>query len=291
LTAYRFCRTDDVPLLVRAHNACYAEPTGTPPIAVEDFKRWMRELDVWCSSCMVAFEGSEPVGVLIAAKRAHASFLHRIGVRPEHRRQGHARHMLESLARKMAILEPRTLLAEVPSESEAALRLFDSCGYAAGDTLTDWAASPLPGEAARPGDRGARLHPSPVTWTDLEDSGTLAPLPDRWTWLRSLESLRIQSGDLRGLAFVSDLRIEAWLLYRDPPALSERHVAAFGAAASTESGDGALRGLLIAARSDSPPVVRLVRVHPREIASTTLVEAGFASGSRFVTYAADAAPG
>ena len=138
VTAYRFCRTDDVPLLVHAHNACYAEPAGTRPITVEDFRRWRRELDVWCSSCMVAFEGSDPIGVLIAAKRAHASWIHCIGVRPEHRRRGHARHMLESLARKMAILEPDLLLAEVSSENAAARSLLEACGWSAGDTMVDW---------------------------------------------------------------------------------------------------------------------------------------------------------
>jgi ribosomal protein S18 acetylase RimI-like enzyme len=79
---------------------------------------------------MLAFEGTDPVGVLIAAKRARASFIHRIGVKRKHRLRSHARHMFESLARKMAFPEPRTLFAEVPTDSEAALRVFEACGYA-----------------------------------------------------------------------------------------------------------------------------------------------------------------
>ena len=70
MAAYRFCRTDDIALLVDALNRCWApyfpdEPAMTPAA----FKRSIRDLQVWCSSCMVAFSGSDPIGVLIGAKR------------------------------------------------------------------------------------------------------------------------------------------------------------------------------------------------------------------------------
>ena len=35
----------------------------------EAFKRSIRDLQVWCNSCMVAFSGPDPIGVLIGAKR------------------------------------------------------------------------------------------------------------------------------------------------------------------------------------------------------------------------------
>jgi hypothetical protein len=74
LSAYRFCRTDDIGLLVGALNRCWApyfpdEPPATPA----SFKRSIRDLQVWCSSCMVAFSGSDPIGVLIGAKRPAAT--------------------------------------------------------------------------------------------------------------------------------------------------------------------------------------------------------------------------
>ena len=42
------------------------------------FKRSIRDLQVWCSSCMVAFSGSDPIGVLIGAKRPSGTLVHTI---------------------------------------------------------------------------------------------------------------------------------------------------------------------------------------------------------------------
>src|SRR5687768_4305421 len=105
MTAYRFCRSDDIGLLVDALNRCWPpyfpdEPLMTPAV----FKRSIRDLQVWCSSCMVAFSGSDPIGVLIGAKRPGGTLVHRIAVHPDHRRQGHGRHLLASLGSKLAIL-------------------------------------------------------------------------------------------------------------------------------------------------------------------------------------------
>ena len=53
MAAYRFCRTDDIGLLVDALNRCWSpyfpeEPSVTPAA----FKRSIRDLQVWCSSCI-----------------------------------------------------------------------------------------------------------------------------------------------------------------------------------------------------------------------------------------------
>ena len=107
MSSYRFCRTDDIGLLVDALNRCWSpyfpdEPAVTPA----SFKQSIRDLQVWCSSCMVAFSGSDPIGVLIGAKRPSGTLLHKIAVHPDHRRQGHARHLLTSISSKLAILGP-----------------------------------------------------------------------------------------------------------------------------------------------------------------------------------------
>ena len=101
MSGYRFCRTDDVPLLVEAYNRCYARHVdGAREWSVEDFKDRVRDLDLWASSCMVALAGSEPIGVLLAAKRENETFIYRIGVLPEHRRHRHGHHLLDSLSRQ-----------------------------------------------------------------------------------------------------------------------------------------------------------------------------------------------
>ena len=70
MASFRFCRTDDVPLLVEAYNACYhVHFPDLPPMTVDRFKRAAREIDLWASSCMVAVVDSKPAAVLLATKR------------------------------------------------------------------------------------------------------------------------------------------------------------------------------------------------------------------------------
>ena len=127
MSAYRFCRTDDIGVLVEALNRCWAPYfPGEPPMTPVAFKRSIRDLQVWCSSCMVAFEGSDSIGVLIGAKRASATLVHRIAVHPDHRREGHGPHLLTSLSSKLAILGPSRIVAEVPETLGPACELFST---------------------------------------------------------------------------------------------------------------------------------------------------------------------
>ena len=87
---------------------------------------------------MVAFSGSEPIGVLIGAKRASGTLIHTIAVHPEHLRQGHSRHLLASLGSKLAILGPPRLVAEVPETLVPACELFRTSGYVEEAVLTDY---------------------------------------------------------------------------------------------------------------------------------------------------------
>ena len=50
MPAYRFCRTDDISLLVDAVNACYGVHfPDQGALSTHDFKREIRELNVWAS--------------------------------------------------------------------------------------------------------------------------------------------------------------------------------------------------------------------------------------------------
>src|SRR5262249_14145161 len=106
-------------------NRCAPESEAT----VEGFKREIRELGVWCSSCMVAFDGPDPVGVLVGCKRLPETFVLRLAVHPWHRRRGRERHVLTSLSAKLAILAPPRLVAEVAAGDVAAQALFATCGW------------------------------------------------------------------------------------------------------------------------------------------------------------------
>src|SRR5678816_3398758 len=98
---------------------------------------------------MVAFSGSDPIGVLIGAKRLSSTLVHKIAVHPDHRRQGHGRHLLTSLGSKLAILGPPRIVAEVPETLVPARELFAASGFVQEARLTDYVLSfDLHGSAA-----------------------------------------------------------------------------------------------------------------------------------------------
>src|SRR5688500_20111801 len=121
MTAYRFCRSDDIGLLVDALNRCWPpyfpdEPLMTPAV----FKRSIRDLQVWCSSCMVAFSGSDPIGVLIGAKRPSGPRLHKIAGHPDNARQGHAGHLPAPRSSRRTRLGSRGMVAQAAETVEGA---------------------------------------------------------------------------------------------------------------------------------------------------------------------------
>ena len=230
MPAYRFCRPDDIPLLVRALNDCWdVHFPGEPPMTVERFRREMKELDVWPSNSMVAMGGpggGEPIAVSIGTKRAREVLVRRVGVRPDYQRQGHGRHLVTSLGQKLAVLGPPRLAAEVPLALPAAEAFFDALGYRREAVYTDYRREP--GEPA--GDLPPEDLVVAVTAAELDAAGALAP-PARVAWERSRESL-VQIGDrLAGEALVSAERLEAWTLFLPAAeAGGEVRVLAWGAA-------------------------------------------------------------
>ncbi len=139
MSAYRFCRTDDIPLLVEALNRCWRPYfPAEPAMTIARFKREIRDVQVWCSSSMVAFAGSDPIGVMIGAKRPGGTLVHRIAVHPDHRRQGHGRHLLTSLGSKLSILGPPRIVVEVPGVAGPAHDLFAACGFTRDASYADY---------------------------------------------------------------------------------------------------------------------------------------------------------
>jgi ribosomal protein S18 acetylase RimI-like enzyme len=282
LASYRFCRSDDVPLLVRAHELCLRPHfPSLPELTVAGLKQAVREIDVWTSSCLVAAEGDEPIAVLLATKREAEALVWRIGVRPGHERRGHGRHLVTSLGAKLAILGPPRILAEVPGSLGFARAFFESCGFRREVDYTDWVLDPPPGNPTR----GAELV-SPVGVEDLVDAGAFALAPPR-AWSRTSKTLLQRKDSLRGLAVIAGERIEAWLLHEDDAA--ERTILAF---ACTDPGRTApwLDLLVRSAAARDPRPLRIPRLHPDEIASAALRAAGFEPREITAGYAVTATP-
>jgi len=264
MTAYRFCRTDDMGLLVEAHARCRGpEDADEPALDRAGFKSLIRDLDLWCSSCMVAFEGRDPVGVLLGAKRPEATLVYALRVHPEHRRQGHGRHLLTSLSQKLAILGPPRLVAEVPAGREAACAAFAACGWTIGSRLTDWRRQ----VSVHSAPSGAREALAPVSVADLEAAGLLGT--GLRCWQRDLPALEKHKERLSGLAFHSPDRIEAWALWDETGTLW---------AAGAAPGPFGRIGLSVVLDEINAPVL-LPRATPEEIDADLLTELGFERGA------------
>jgi len=289
MTAYRFCRSDDIGLLVDALNRSWPpyfpdEPLMTPAA----FKRSIRDLQVWCSSCMVAFAGSDPIGVLIGAKRPSGTLVHRIAVHPDHGRQGHGHHLLTSLSSKLAILGPPRIVAEIPEILAPACGLFNASGYVEEALLTDYVLDPTAHTMRHGGPRQREEQDTrddhdgrfiiPVTVDDLAANGLLEETHPQVCWERSVETLTARKDDIAGLAVASDERIEAYLLYAKP-------VEILSLRSFVDDGGARLRQLLSRL---GPGTFRFPKVHPEEISKELLETLGFRPAAGHLLYAARA---
>jgi GNAT superfamily N-acetyltransferase len=288
VSSYRFCRTDDIGLLVEALNRCWAPHfPDEPPMTPAAFKRSIRDLQVWCSSCMVAFAGSDPIGVLIGAKRAAATLVHRIAIHPDHLRQGHAHHLLASLGSKLAILGPPRIIAEVPETLAPACRLFSASGYVEEAVLTDYVLHDVGRNFSfawihREENDAGRLV-IPVTIDDLAANGLDAAHPQT-CWERSVETLAARKDDIEGLAVASDERIEGYVLY--VPHAVETEIVSLRS--FIEDGGARLKHLLAHLRARGIATFSLQKVHPDEISTQCLETLGFRPAGAHRLYGARA---
>ena len=277
--------------LVEALNACWLPHfPGRPPVTLADFKRDIRERHVWCSSCMIAFDGSEPIGVLIGAKRPHATLVDAIAVRPDRLRQEHGRHMIESLSAKLEIRGPKRLVAEIPESQPGAIAFFEACGFAREATLTDWVLEDgarleaAPAEGA-PGDDPGRFL-VPVTVADLVANRLLEAHPDA-AWDREVATLQARAEGLSGFGLATVDRIEAFVLYRAAPERGSG--TAIEAVGPTGVADhGGVRRLLESVSKAAGGPIRFRRLAEAELPAARLRAWGFSPAASTIRLTATA---
>jgi GNAT superfamily N-acetyltransferase len=280
MSAYRFCRSDDIGLLGDALNRCWSPYfPGEPPMTPVVFKRSIRNLQVWCSSCMVAFSGSDPIGVLIGAKRPSGTLIHKIAVHPDHVRQGHGRHLRTSLGSKLAILGPPRIIAEVPETFAAACELFSASGYVQEALLTDYLLQCEDGDVPEVADR----YVIPVTVDDLAANDLLGAAHPEACWERSVETLTARKEEIAGLAIASDERIEAYILYLNGEILSLHSF--------IDDGGARLKQLIFRLGAQGRTTFGFPKVHPAEISKECLEALGFRPAGGHRLYAARAQAG
>ncbi len=284
MPAYRFCRTDDIALLTDALNACYTVHfSDQAALSTGDFKREIRELNVWCSSCMVASADRDPIGVVTGAKRERETLIHRIGVHPDFLRRGHARHLLDSLSQKLAVLGPPRMVAEVPDDLPTVGALFEAVGYEAEHSFADFT---LPKPLAPPANTAVV---SPASLDDLLRYGALDPSVSR-SWERALDTLQNRKDQIQGLAIASETRVEACALFRDLPRHGQREIVGLGGTQLSD-GEAEARVLLemvvrVASQAGSL-VVTIPRVSSEEISWDRLESMGFQRARTYTRYVAN----
>ncbi len=281
MPGYRFCRSDDIPLLVAAHNACWVPHFGPEQaITVEGFKRGIRELGLWSSSCMVAFDGDEPIGVLLGAKRdGDANCVYRLAVKPGWERQGHGRHLLTSLADKAAILGPPRLVAEIPAEWAAIRAFFEKSTFLEEARYAEFTRPVgVPPSAAQDPRRELIV---PIGLDELVESGAFDPRIRR-PWSRSLASLRAKGETLAALAVATD-RVEAYVAFVAGAEVPE--VWALGTA-DAEAGPSLLE-LLLARVQPAAGMLRIAPVSDLEMSWAVLASLGFRRERETIGYVVD----
>jgi GNAT superfamily N-acetyltransferase len=282
MPAYRFCRTDDIPFLTHALNACYVvHLRDHEPLSVDDFKREIRELNVWASNCMTVTEAGEPIAVLTGAKREHETLIHRIGVRAEFQRQGHARHMIESLCHKLSVLGPPRVVAELPDDAPGVQRLFEEVGFVAAGALADFEGTPAPTDA------GSSREIIEIDLDDLLREGVFDTAVSRG-WERDLETLRGRKEEMKGLALRDGSRVGAYALFRPLEAGCGREIVALAGAkrdpgAQANTG-GDLAGLLQAVCGEGRERVTIPRISTHEMAWDDLGALGFRRTQTYTVY-------
>ncbi len=284
MAGYRFCRSDDIPLLVAAHNACWVPHVGPEhAITVDDFKRGIRVLGLWSSSCMVAFEGDEPIGVLIAAKRdGEANYVHRLAVKPGWERRGHGRHLLTSLVDKAAILGPPRVVVEVAAERTEVRAFVEKSRFVEEARYADFALDACPAAATTNDDDPRTALIMPIGLDELIESGAFAGGARR-AWTRTVASLRARTAELDGLAVATD-RIEAYVLSRPSDEGTGRELMALGAANDAQG--EALLALLVAQLRAGAGGLRVRRISAGELRFAMLEALGFRREGETIGYVA-----
>lgn len=315
MPAYRFCRPDDIPRLVRAVHECF-EPhfPGLEPLTVEGFRREMKEISLWPSNCLLAIGSSgemgpdddssveddgegdgdredTAIGVLTATKREHEVLIGRVGVRPGHQRRGHGSHMLTSLSQKLAVLGPPRLVAEVPAHREDLLAFFTACGYRREGTYTDWHRPPgSPPTGGINDDLVFRVGVQELLDAGVFDDELLA-VPEGVAWERTRQTIEGRADRLHGFALADSTTVAGWLLMlEEPDSVPELH--GVRVADWDDELTGHLYGMIlqVVVRLMPEREIRCPKLLPDEIPESALREMGFRPGTQYARMAAEATP-
>jgi len=206
MPSYRFCRPDDLTLIVRAINACYRmHYPDEPDMTEERFKEQMTLFDVRPGNCMVALERQQPVGVVVSTRRDYGAWIQAVGCQPAFQRRGIATQLVEALLRKIAIQRAPVVTVDVARDNTPAVQFFAALDFTVRGHYVSYQ-GPVP-EATR---SAGRIEPVPAP--DL-----LAHYTQFHTtpacWERKAESLAGYGALPQGYAYYAQDTVQGYLIY------------------------------------------------------------------------------
>ena len=248
---------------------------------MQDFKREMRSMDLWPSSCMIALDGDRPIGVLTGCKRKDETLIARLGIHPEYTRRGHGSHLIDSLSKKLAVLGPPRITIEAETALSSLPAFLELNRYREESIVSDFTLNqPLEPLAAN----------EAIGRILLADAETLlATLPEsELSWSRQTKTLTNRLESIEGLGFASVDALEACVFFeRTADAIVVSRFATL-----TKRAEALLQSALL--RSiPNPHRLRLEvpRIGAAELDSAILAGLGFAKGRSYTRYATVAQSG
>ena len=206
MPSYRFCRPDDLRLIVLAINTCYRRHyADMPELTEEQLKEHMTLFDVRPGNCMVALERQAPVGVVVSTKREYGAWIQALGCQPAVQRQGIASQLLEALMRKIAIQKTPYISVDVPADNVAARACFASNGFNECGRYVTYAGRIVP-PAAVPG--ALEAVPAPRL---LVHYGPFHTAPACWE--RRAESLAAYGARPQGVVYHEHGDVQGYVMY------------------------------------------------------------------------------
>ncbi len=303
MPSFRFCRPDDAALLVEAVNRCYnIHFPDLPAFTLNDFKREVKEINLWSSSCMLALDDGKPVGVIIAAKRKASSLILRLGIHPDFQHLGFASHLLTSLRGKMAVLGPPLLTVELQENNENLCAFFEKQGFQVRRRYQDFSLSAdleppampeivIPIDVEDVVDRYVKSEEEEEEEDENEDEalrqaqGREEPL----AWECCTQTLRNRKKQIKGIGVPDVDGMSAYLFYLETSPVPGGHeppgVEIFGLGCREEEKAPVLLGLLLKYLSNEiSPHIKIPKLSPSEISFSVIEEIGFQKDQSHVEY-------
>jgi len=203
---YRFCRPEDIPMIVGALNACDdIHFPDRPPMTVPQFRAEMGLISLWPSNTMVVLEEKDPIAVIVGTKRPTGCWIAKLGVRAGYQRQGIGRYLVEALLRKLSIIGPHVISVDVPVEQAGAIPFFEAMGFTVWTRYWSFTGRPQPVALQ------ALRHVQPVQH-DLALSRYEPLHPVSQCWERDAHTLQLYGGRLTGYAFWEEETMLGYIL-------------------------------------------------------------------------------